>query len=169
MALLGFFAAMSASSMLADTASLLIALGGSILATFIVVVMGTRGGIFETSVVATPRKQRRWFILIAASQIVVSIAAGAVLVFLDQTELASGIICALVGLHFLPLAAVFRRAMYLWAGLLLCAIGAAGIALLLSGHAETARLAVGFTAAIVLWLTALLIGLPTGGPKTEES
>lgn len=53
MALLGFFAAMSASSMLADTASLLIALGGSILATFIVVVMGTRGGIFETSVVAT--------------------------------------------------------------------------------------------------------------------
>ena len=28
---------------------------------------------------------------------------------------------------------------------------------------------VGFTAAIVLWLTALLIGLPTGGPKTEES
>lgn len=44
MALLGFFAAMSASSMLADTASLLIALGGSILATFIVVVMGTAGG-----------------------------------------------------------------------------------------------------------------------------
>lgn len=156
MAVLAFLWAMSASSALADTASLLLALGGSMLATFTVVVVATRTGFSAPPNTPMTGRQKGAFASVGLSLLVVGVAAGGALVVLDRPELIPGSVCVVVGLHVLLLTAVFRRALYLWTGVLLCATGAAGIAATLMGDAELARIGVGFTAAVVLWLAALL-------------
>lgn len=162
MAVFAFFWAMSASSALADTMSMLVTLGGSMLATLVVVAFATRTGFSGSVEAPEPGRQRGWFALISVLQVVVIAAVAAVLVVLDQPELLPGAVCVVVGLHLLPLTAVFRRLLYLWTGLLLCAIGGAGVVLTLTGDAEQARIAVGFAAAAVLWLAALLLSFANG-------
>lgn len=162
MVVFAFVGAMSASSALADTMSMLLALGGSMLATLVVVAFTTRAGFSGSHEPSEQGWQRAWFFLIGALQVVAVAAAAATLNALGRPELLPGAVSTAVGLLLLPLTAVFRRGLYLWTGLLLCVIGGTGLVLALTGNAEPAQIAVGFAAAAVLWLAALLLAL-TGG------
>ena len=66
-------------------------------------------------------------------------------------------VCLIVGVHFYPLAGVFDLKAYRWTAVGLCAVGVTGAALFAVVSAGTVRAAVGFSAAIVLWGTAVAI------------
>jgi hypothetical protein len=83
-------------------------------------------------------------------------------------ELIPGLVAVVVGLHFLPLAALFQQPRFHLTGALMISVGAAGCAVSAAGGpANAARMAVGLGAAAVLWGTACLARHAPTGPGTE--
>ncbi|MGP4090213.1 hypothetical protein [Streptomyces sp. KR55] len=88
-------------------------------------------------------------------------------------ELIPGLVAVVVGVHFLPLATLFRQPRFHLTGALMIAVGAAGCGLdSADGPAGSAQLTVDIGAALILWGTACLarhepVG-PANGPEAEE-
>ena len=91
----------------------------------------------------------------------------AVLVVADLPQLVAPVVCAIVGIHFLPLARLFDQQEYrsTATGLLVGAIG--GLVIALFGPSdETSRVVVGACAAATLWVTSVL--LSQGGWRRQR-
>ena len=71
-------------------------------------------------------------------------------------------VCAIVGVHFFPLARIFDESLYAWTGALLCAVSVGGMIGLAVVDGQASRAVVGLGAAAVLWATALCLSRPTG-------
>ena len=82
----------------------------------------------------------------------------AVLVVADQPQLVPPVVCAIVGLHFLPLSRLFDQPEYRGTAAGLLVTAAVGLAIALHGPSdETSRVVVGACAAGTLWATSLLL------------
>jgi hypothetical protein len=98
--------------------------------------------------------QRR-FTVVVATETVAIIAAANILARSGHSKWVPAVICALVGLHFIPLARLFSVPLYYATALALCLV-AASTMILGAGWAPTSlwQLLPGFGAALVLWATS---------------
>lgn len=113
---------------------------------------GVPAGEWESSV-------RRRFLLVNIGQGIAIALAIAVAVAIDRPAAIPGLVCLIVGLHFLPLAALFRLDRYRWTGIGLAILGVAGVVAGLRGPPTAAQAMVGFGAAVILWVVAATIVL----------
>jgi len=105
----------------------------------------------------SPRAGRTYRAVNLAQTVVVVLAVFA-LVRVGHASLIPALTCAVVGLHFLPLARVFDLPVYLWSGLLLIVTALVGASGLLQGmDVGLAWSVVGLPAALVLWGTSLAV------------
>ncbi|WP_226673333.1 hypothetical protein [Rossellomorea aquimaris] len=109
------------------------------------------------------RKMRMWFnTIFAAEGIAIGIAIG-VCNAVGHPEYIPIIIALIVGLHFLPLARLFRVRIYYYTGILLCVVPVftwlfIPETLSLSGHQLNAYMTVvGLGSALILWVTSIAI------------
>lgn len=115
-----------------------------------------------SDVVAETNDERRkrtniWFVSIFAAEGVLIGVASVICNAINRIDLFFPIMASIVGIHFFPLAALFRVKLYYVVGTLLCCL--AGITLLvvpvsttIAGHQISAQLVViGFGAAVILW------------------
>jgi hypothetical protein len=84
-----------------------------------------------------------------------------------------GLVAVVVGLHFLPLAVLFRLPRFHLTGALMITAGTAGCAIgVLGGPAGTVQMTVGVSAAVILWGTVSVRVAkpagPAGRPGAEE-
>jgi len=111
-----------------------------------------------TETPATPSARRSFFVVVALEGLGVFVAVN-LAANLHHPALTMPAIGLVVGLHFLPLAKIFRAPSYRLTGLALCglAIGSAFI----DGDARAVTLGLG--AAAILWATMLVrtLGKPT--------
>ncbi|WP_175409714.1 hypothetical protein [Streptomyces sp. TRM64462] len=102
-----------------------------------------------------PDRRRRFFQINAAQWVLiagVAVACGT----LGVPELVAPLIALVVGLHFLPLAAVFAQPALRVPAALMSTVGVAGAAVALGGGSgESVRLMVGGLSALSLWGTAV--------------
>ncbi|MER6572296.1 hypothetical protein ABT288_40530 [Streptomyces sp. NPDC001093] len=112
-----------------------------------------------------PDEVRRRFAGINVLQWTVISVVTAIAVMSGVPRLIPGLIALVVGLHFLPLAVLFRQPRFHLTGALMVAVGVAGCAVDLAARsAAAARTIVGIGAAVVLWGTACLDRHRTSGP-----
>jgi len=105
---------------------------------------------------------RRRFNLVVLGELAAIAAAVSILVNSSHPQWIPAVICALVGLHFVPLARLFRTRMYYGTALALCLVAAATMILGASGApASLWHSLPGFGAALSLWATGA--GLLAGG------
>jgi hypothetical protein len=109
------------------------------------------------------RKMRMWFnIIFAGEGIAIGIAIG-VCNAVGHQEYIPLIIAIIVGLHFLPLARLFRVSIYYYTGLLLCVVPVITWLFIpetvtLNGQQLDAYMSVvGLGSALILWVTSLAI------------
>ncbi|WGG44507.1 hypothetical protein [Rossellomorea sp. DA94] len=109
------------------------------------------------------RKMRMWFnIIFAGEGIAIGIAIAVCNAF-GHTENIPIVIAIIVGLHFLPLARLFRVRIYYYTGLLLCVVPIVTWLFVpeimsLSGHQLNAYMSVvGLGSALILWVTSFAI------------
>ncbi|HEX5505916.1 MAG TPA: hypothetical protein VFW96_25080 [Thermomicrobiales bacterium] len=119
-------------------------------------------------------RRRRWFGLVTVVEFA---SIGAVVVVGRATRhaaLIAPLVALIVGLHFLPLAALFRVRAYYATGAALCLLAALALLLVpaagtLGGRPVDARTAVvGWGAALVLWGTGVGAWLRGRAPRREE-
>ena len=102
---------------------------------------------------ANPGRDFGWVNLAQTLLIVVAVVG---LVRAGHPVLIAPVTCAVVGLHFLPLARIFGIVLYLWTGALLIVVAAIGFFLVAGGVSTGAGLAaIGLPAAVILWATSL--------------
>ena len=85
-----------------------------------------------------------------------------VLVFsaVGAPELVPPVVCAIVGLHFFPLARLFDQPQYTWTAVGLCVAAGAGLVILAVGPGpEASRVVIGLVAACTLWATSVRLAL----------
>jgi hypothetical protein len=108
------------------------------------------------------QSKNRWFIIIFGSELLLILVAHAILSLVNRLNLFIPVAMFIVGVHFFPLAALFRIKIYYLAGALLCALVIVTLLavpqrLNLDGLQIAAWQAVlGLSAAIVLWASGLL-------------
>lgn len=103
-----------------------------------------------------PADRRRRFNQINALQWLLIVVIGVVCGRAGVPVLIPALVAVVVGLHFLPLAAVFEQPGLRVPAALLVAAGAAGVAVWLGdGPDKSVRMAVGLISALALWGTAL--------------
>jgi hypothetical protein len=103
------------------------------------------------------RRTNIWFVSIFAAEGLLIGVASVICNAMNRLDLFFPIMACIVGIHFFPLAALFRVKLYYLVGTLLCCL--AGITLLvvpvsatIAGHQISAQLVViGFGAAVILW------------------
>lgn len=86
------------------------------------------------------------------------LAIAATVTVLVRSELAEAVpvaVCVIVALHFVPLARLFAQPRFIATAVALCAVAAAGGAMLVLTGAQTAQGTTGLGAAAVLWITVL--------------
>lgn len=99
-----------------------------------------------------PEGRRRRFHQINAVQWLLIIVIAAICGRLGVPVLVPALVAVVVGLHFLPLAVVFKQPRLRVPAALLTASGMAGVAVwLMDGPDETVRLVVGLSSALSLW------------------
>ncbi|MCC5801267.1 hypothetical protein [Rossellomorea vietnamensis] len=109
------------------------------------------------------RKMRMWFNIIFAGEGIAIGIAIAVCNAVGHTENIPIVIAIIVGLHFLPLARLFRVRIYYYTGLLLCVVPIVTWLFVpetmsLSGHQLNAYMSVvGLGSALILWVTSFAI------------
>ena len=136
----------------------------AVVVTGLTVVLALRRG--TTSAPARPRRipvgwRRRLGLvnLLQAAGIGLSIA---LLVMIGRQTLIPAAVCAIVGVHFFPLARIFDESLYAWTGALLLAVSVGGMIVLAAVDGQASRAVVGLGAAAVLWAAALCLSRPTG-------
>ncbi|MEW2398759.1 hypothetical protein [Streptomyces sp. NPDC046862] len=111
-----------------------------------------------------PPAVRRRFAWVNAAQWLAIVLAGIGAIRSGVPELIPALVSVIVGVHFLPLASLFRQPRFHLTGALLIAVGAAGCAIgLAGGPASTVQMTVGLAVALVLWGTVSL-----GRPKRAD-
>lgn len=103
-----------------------------------------------------PDWQRRYNV-IGILEGVAIFAAIAVLIAAGVPGLIPPVVAAIVGVHFLPLASTFDQPEYRWTGSALCLVAVIGLVLFRPATDETIRAFVGIGAAVVLWVTAVIV------------
>ncbi|MEA2973246.1 MAG: hypothetical protein QOG82_1704 [Actinomycetota bacterium] len=112
-----------------------------------------------------PSQVRRRFNLVVAGEIAVIAAAANILGRTGHSRWIPAVICAAVGLHFVPLARLFGLGLYYATAVALCLVAALTMFLGATGASESLwRLLPGLGTALVLWATGarLLATTPTG-------
>jgi hypothetical protein len=104
--------------------------------------------------VATDREIARHFYLIFGAELAAIALAVVVLNVIHQPGYILSGIALIVGVHFFPLAALFRAPLYYATGALGCAIGVAGFLVADTGFRQKF---VGLSFGLLLWMTALWI------------
>lgn len=118
---------------------------------------GTQTGVAERP----PPAVRRRFARVNAVQWLAIVLAGMGARKSGVPELVPALVSLIVGVHFLPLAPLFRQPRFRLTGALLIAVGAAGCVIgLAGGTASTVQVTVGLAVALVLWGT-VAVGRPT--------
>lgn len=103
-----------------------------------------------------PADRRRRFLQINGLQWLLILVTAQVCARAGAPVLIPPLVAIVVGLHFLPLAAVFEQPRLRVPAALLSAAGAAGVAVwLVDGPDRTVRLVVGVVSALSLWGTAI--------------
>ncbi|MGW7278111.1 hypothetical protein ACWGIV_07330 [Streptomyces sp. NPDC054844] len=103
-----------------------------------------------------PGDRRRRFLQINALQWLLIVVVAQVCARAGAPVLIPPLVALVVGLHFLPLSAVFEQPRLRVPAALLSAAGAAGLAVWLAGGpGRTVRLVVGVVSALSLWGTAI--------------
>ncbi|MDQ1378535.1 MAG: hypothetical protein QOE15_2708 [Acidimicrobiaceae bacterium] len=106
---------------------------------------------------------RRRFTLVVAAECAVIAAAATILAVSGHTQWTPAVICATVGLHFVPLARLFRVSLYYATAVALCLVAVTTMILgAASAPAAIWQLLPGLGAALVLWATSagLLVTTP---------
>lgn len=117
-----------------------------------------------------PADRRRRFNQINGLQWLLIIAVVVVCRQFEVPVLVPALIAVVVGLHFLPLAAVFEQPRLRVPAALLVASGAAGTAVWLAdGPDDTVRLVVGLASALSLWATAAWTVAGTASADGQET
>ena len=111
--------------------------------------------------------QRRYNRVVLVELGVIAIVVVALLV-LGATEVIAPVVCLVVGLHFLPLATLFRQPAYRWTGVALTGVAALGLVLALTSGGDAGRTVVGFGAAAALWLTSATVAIGRREPVGAE-
>ncbi|MEU9217646.1 hypothetical protein AB0D47_14025 [Streptomyces sp. NPDC048376] len=115
-----------------------------------------------------PADRRRRFHQINGLQWLLIAAIAVVCARAGTPVLVPPLVAIVVGLHFLPLAAVFEQPRLRVPAALLVAAGASGLVVWLTdGPDETVRLVVGLVSALSLWGTA--VWTVTGAAPSDES
>lgn len=104
--------------------------------------------------VSTNREIGRHFYMIFGAELAAIALAVVVLNVIHQSGYILCGIALIVGVHFFPLAALFRAPLYYFTGALGCAIGVAGF---LVADGELRQKFVGLSFGVLLWMTALWI------------
>lgn len=113
---------------------------------------------------ASARKLRRRFTLVIAGECAAIAAAGNILARSGHSQWIPAVICAAVGLHFVPLARLFSVQLYYATAVALCLVAASTMILGATGSpAPLWQLLPGFGAALALWATSarLLVATTT--------
>jgi hypothetical protein len=114
-------------------------------------------------------KVRRRFALVLVGEGAAIAAAINVLVRWGHTEWIPAVICAAVGLHFVPLARMFGVPLYYATAAALCLVAATTMALGAAGAPVSLwRLLPGFGAALALWTTGARLRISTTGPTVRR-
>ncbi|WP_057913070.1 DUF7010 family protein [Peribacillus muralis] len=106
-----------------------------------------------------------WFNIVFIAEALLIWAAIAICNATDQAELIPGIIAIIVGIHFLPLAALFKIKLYYVTGVMICLVALLTLLLdpntvLLGNHQITSKLSLlGFGCALILWTTGITLWL----------
>ena len=99
-------------------------------------------------------KSRRQFSMVMAGEVAAILVAASVLGRSDNAEWIPATICLVVGLHFIPLARLFRVPLYYATAVALCLVAATTMVLGAAGAPESLwRLLPGIGVALVLWVT----------------
>ena len=118
----------------------------------------------RTTVVDTSGRlgKNKWFIIIFATELLLIVAAHAILSFVNHLDLFIPAAVFIVGVHFFPLATLFRIRIYYLVGTLLCALAIVTVLVIpqrltLAGHLiDSWQAILGLCAAIILWLSGFL-------------
>lgn len=105
-----------------------------------------------------PDDWSRRFNRIGGIQAVAILGAVVVLGRLQEPGYIPSAVCAIVAMHFLPLARLFGQTRFRWTAGALLVVAAAGSGVAHVAGGEPARAAVGFGAAAVLWSSAATAG-----------
>lgn len=118
---------------------------------------------------AGPDNMRRRFLIVTAGEGAAIAAAINVLGRSGRSQWIPAVICAVVGLHFIPLARLFSVPLYYATAAALCLVAATTMILGATGVAALWRPLPGFGAALVLWATSLglLVTTRTGATVQE--
>ena len=87
-----------------------------------------------------------------------------VLAVTGQHQLIAPLVCLVVGLHFFPLATLFRQPLYRRTGIALTTVGLLAVGVAVTAGGEEGRQVAGFGAAGALWLTSFGVSLGAGRP-----
>jgi hypothetical protein len=93
----------------------------------------------------------------------------AVLAMLGWAPMTPAVVCAIVGVHFFPLARIFDEGLYAWTGALLCAVSVGGLVALAIADGSFSRSVVGLGAASVLWASSLWLSRRPGRTNSPHT
>lgn len=111
--------------------ALLVASGAAVVVAVLGAIMGFRSPIAEAA--AREGAALRRYVRIVAVEFGAAIVGGALLILLGQARFVPALVCVVVGLHFLPLAAVLRDRRLVPLGALMTAVGVIGAGCGLAG------------------------------------
>jgi hypothetical protein len=103
------------------------------------------------------RATYKWFWIIFATELIAIVIAKVVVGMIQRPDLFVPLTLLIVGIHFFPMAALFRIKLYYWTGVLLCiCVPLTLVAVPERLHFENLQITVwwvvlGFSAAIILW------------------
>ncbi|MFY0782837.1 hypothetical protein AB1K18_21495 [Peribacillus simplex] len=120
------------------------------------------------------KRMNFWFnIVFIAEGLLIGIAI-AICNMINQTDLIPGVIAIIVGIHFLPLAALFQIKVYYATGVLLCLLALITLLIvpdtvMFGEHQILAPLSLlGFGCALILWTTGLTLLLSVKNPREAK-
>ncbi|MGG0847020.1 DUF7010 family protein [Peribacillus simplex] len=120
------------------------------------------------------KRMNFWFnIVFIAEGLLIGIAI-AICNMINQTDLIPGVIAIIVGIHFLPLAALFQIKVYYATGVLLCLLAIITLLIvpdtvMFGEHQILAPLSLlGFGCALILWTTGLTLLLSVKNPREAK-
>lgn len=120
------------------------------------------------------KRMNSWFnIVFIAEGLLIGIAI-AICNMINQTDLIPGVIAIIVGIHFLPLAALFQIKVYYATGVLLCLLALITLLIvpdtvMFGEHQILAPLSLlGFGCALILWTTGLTLLLSVKNPREAK-
>lgn len=120
------------------------------------------------------KRMNFWFNIVFIAEGLLIGMAIAICNMINQTDLIPGVIAIIVGIHFLPLAALFQIKVYYATGVLLCLLALITLLIvpdtvMFGEHQILAPLSfLGFGCALILWTTGLTLLLSVKNPREAK-